>query len=131
MDNGDDLEYGEFNNGEKLLPYEEVWRDVTPEAKGDSLAWILQSADGSVFLGKICDIFMVMQQKEDKTFSVRKEELKDGAWGVSFESGLCDGLPKADEVVLLEPSFEKEKKKVGDTIEIGGSEYVIRGIDVL
>lgn len=130
LENGDDLEYGEFNNEGTLVLYEEVWRDVTPEAKGNSLTWILQSLDGSVFLGKICNIFLAMQQKQDKSFSVRKEELRDGAWVVSFESGLCHELPKAEQIVLLETSLEKKKKQAGDMVQVGDSEYVIRGIEI-
>ncbi|OAL20298.1 hypothetical protein AYO22_09010 [Fonsecaea multimorphosa] len=115
MENGDDLETGRFDregNG-NLANYEEVWRDVTAKAESDDSAWILQSIDGSMFLGKVGDVFLGMQQSGQGHFAVRKEiyTSEAGKWEDVFEAG---------------PGKGKIAEK-GQTVRVCHSEYVVRG----
>lgn len=124
MPNGDDLEYGEFDQ----KPYEEVWRDVTDEISidGGDRAWIVQSVDGNTFLGKVGGIYMGMSRTEDGNFGVRKEvyDKTAGNWKIEFENGPVSHIPRATDVIPSELLF----KTTGEVHSISGREYVIRGV---
>jgi hypothetical protein len=131
MENGDDLETGKFDkegNG-NLVDYEELWRDVTRKAESDNSAWILQSVDGSMFLGRVGDIFLGMQQKEKEKFAVRKEVFtsKAGEWDAVFEAGLVQSIPRAVHVLRDLGQGEGKTAEQGQTIHVCDREYIVRG----
>lgn len=135
LPNGDDLEYGEFNQDGTSVPYEEVWRDVTNAVSvdGDDCAWILQSVDGSTFLGKVGGIYMGMSRTEDGRFGVRKEvcDKTTGSWKIEFESGPVVDIPRAMDVIPSEPQLKTMATTPGDKGHaLSGHEYVIRGIAI-
>ncbi|KAH8889049.1 hypothetical protein GQ53DRAFT_808031 [Thozetella sp. PMI_491] len=123
MRNGDDLESGTFVKDGVPTEYEEIWRDVTGDLKADSSAWILQSGDSTVFLGK----------SEPGLFGVRKEVYNDSndAWEVVFEGGAVQGIPRAENVVEVEPqmtAWDKNGRESGrGKVIVADHEYVIRG----
>lgn len=130
MPNGDDLEAGQFFMDGTHHPYEEIWRDVTGSPKGQSPAWIIQSVDGSVFLGKLDGLFLGMCQGAEGNFGVRKEtsESTTGKWSVSYENGPVQGILTAEQAVEWEAQLKGSAMAVGDQIQVSGSDYVIRGL---
>ncbi|KAF2703243.1 hypothetical protein K504DRAFT_474097 [Pleomassaria siparia CBS 279.74] len=130
LPNGDDLEFGTFSKDGVPTSYEEIWRDVTTEFIGDGDAWILQSGDGSTFLGKVGGIFLGMRQTPEGSFAVRKEVLSDskgGGWKVEFESGAVEGIPRALDAVDVKSDRHKGGVSVGEKIRVGETEFIVRG----
>lgn len=130
MENGDDLEIGSTPCPPKdgaVTAYEEVWRDITAKMQSGDQSWILQSSDGTTFIGKVGSIYLAIKKGVDGTFSARKEEL-DGAWRVSFESE-GQSLPQVTQVLK---AFEVEGRDwaVGEKAIIAGIEYEVRGFSI-
>lgn len=133
LPNGDDLETGTFNKGSGPTPYEEVWRDTTETLDdGGGWAWILQSADGSTFLGKVGGIILGMRQGDRGTesFGVRREvhNPSTGNWEATFESGPMNGVPSAAEILSVQIG---PGHAVGDKVQVAGHAYVVRAIATL
>lgn len=126
--NGDDLEYGTFRKDGVPTPYEEVWRDVTAEVAGDRNCWILQSDDGSTFLGKIGSVFLGMHQTMRENFAVRKEVFSEssGQWQTTFESGPAGPIPTAVTIAHLESRMQDGKP--GDKVQLKDTDFFIRGL---
>ncbi|KAI1851700.1 hypothetical protein JX265_010934 [Neoarthrinium moseri] len=127
LPNGDSLEYGTFNKDGVPTSYEEVWRDVKATVDSENWAWIIQSVDGSTFLGKLDNIFLGMkQQVKGGSFAVRKEEY-DGAskeWKTTFADGDTDTIPRALDALKIEGG----ERVTGQTVVVNQGDYVIRGI---
>ncbi|RSL88337.1 hypothetical protein CDV31_016079 [Fusarium ambrosium] len=128
LPNGDDLEIGTYPLGGIPTDYEEVWRDITQKKSAEELSWILQSSDGSGFIGKVGSIFLAIQ-KTQGGFAARREDrgATGGTWKLTFEDGETAGLPTAtqsSEAIETQGSSWTE----GQTVEIGGAEYVFRGV---
>ncbi|OQU99838.1 hypothetical protein CLAIMM_05416 [Cladophialophora immunda] len=130
METGDDLETGQFDKEGNGVPedYEEVWHDVTGKAESDNSAWILQSVDGSMFLGKVGDIFLGMQQRGGN-FAVRKEVYtsETGEWDGVFEAGLVQSIPRAVDVLRELDQGEGKTAEQGQAVCVCNSEYIVRG----
>ena len=131
MTNGDDLEFGNFSLDGILKPYEEVWRDITPPAEPNSLAWILQSTCGTNFIGKIGRIFIGMQQSLNGTFAARKEELDESIRVVSFDSEPSGHFFDQVNIPLLESELRSRKCTAGCQVDVSGCQYIVRGLEEL
>lgn len=138
MPNGDELETGRFknpNNGGALTDYEEVWRDVTnslvsSHEETHHRAWILQSADGSTFLGMLAGLYLAIGLSEDGGFGARREErvgLGEG-WKTIFQSTQSGQLQDATSI-SSGTLRQIEDSAVGETVEFGGMKYVIRALE--
>ncbi|RSL71316.1 hypothetical protein CEP53_001519 [Fusarium sp. AF-6] len=128
LPNGDDLEIGTYPLRGTPTDYEEVWRDITQKKSAEELSWILQSNDGSGFIGKVGSVFLAIQ-KSQGGFAARREDrgATGGTWKLTFEDGETAGLPTAtqgSEAIETQGSSRTE----GQTVEIGGTEYVFRGV---
>ncbi|EPE04122.1 neutral amino acid transporter [Ophiostoma piceae UAMH 11346] len=98
LPNGDDLEIGVTpapHKGGELTAYEEVWRDVTAVedvASGKpTLSWILQSIDGTVFIGKAGHVYLAIHKSSDEQgglFSACREDY-DTATGARVQKYAC------------------------------------------
>lgn len=130
LENGDDLEIGSTPCPHKdgaVTAYEEVWRDITANVQTGDQSWILQSSDGTTFIGKVGSIYLAIKKDMDGTFTARKEEL-NGTWRVSFESER-QGLPQVSQV-LKEFEVKGRDWAVGQKAVIAGIEYEVRGFSV-
>lgn len=132
LPNGDDLEIGTTpapHLGGVPTAYEEVWRNVTSKRSPDELSWILQSSDGTTFVGKVGNIYLAIRKASDG-FSARREDRHgvDGGWNVVFESiaGVA-GLPKATVVIDAVESTGQTWVE-GQGVTIGDTEFVFRGV---
>jgi hypothetical protein len=132
LPNGDSLETGNFKKDGVLTAYEEVWRDVTGRDGEGSSAWILQSADGSTFLGKVADTYIGMQQEEPGSFAVRKEVYREAqrSWEVEFESGSVQEIPRAAAALEIEPQLVGRKLESGKNVRVRNHEYIVRGLHI-
>ncbi|KAL6399452.1 neutral amino acid transporter [Ilyonectria robusta] len=127
LENGDDLEIGSTPCPHKdgaVTAYEEVWRDITANMQAGDQSWILQSSDGTTFIGKVGTLYLAIKKDTDGTFTARKEEL-NGTWRVSFESE-GHALPQVLQV-LKEFEVEGREWAVGQKAVIAGIEYEVRG----
>ncbi|KAL2670244.1 hypothetical protein Neosp_014711 [[Neocosmospora] mangrovei] len=127
LPNGDDLEIGTYPLGGVPTDYEEIWRDITQKTAPEELSWILQSIDGSAFIGKVGSIFLAIQKTEGG-FAARREDrgVAGSTWKLTYEYAATPGLPTAmqgSEAIETQNSVWTE----GQTIKIGGVEYVFRG----
>ncbi|KPI41857.1 uncharacterized protein AB675_5476 [Cyphellophora attinorum] len=131
LPNGDDLEVGEMaapHLGGRVMPYEEVWRelDASEEAKG----WILESVDEEpkVFYARIAGYFIAVKRTTSSDryeYAAVREDREDGRWvskhasedvrGVETMSGLSEGL-------------RPEKWNVGDIVKFGGMSVIVRAV---
>ncbi|KAH7000676.1 hypothetical protein EDB80DRAFT_811980 [Ilyonectria destructans] len=130
LENGDDLEIGSTPCPHKdgaVAAYEEVWRDITANMQAGDQSWILQSSDGTTFIGKVGSIYLAIKKDMDGTFAARKEEL-NGTWRVSFESE-GQGLPQVTQV-LKEFEVKGRDWAVGHKAVIAGIEYEVRGFSI-
>lgn len=127
LPNGDDLEFGTFSMGGLPTAYEEIWRDVTQEQAGDGTSWILESSDGTAFLGKVGNVFLGMSQKEAASFVVWKEILNNGEWESVFHSGVVAGFPTATDTVQAIVSAG-QGRQAGKVINVKNAEFVLRGL---
>ncbi|SPO01219.1 uncharacterized protein DNG_03966 [Cephalotrichum gorgonifer] len=132
LPNGDDLEIGTtpcpFKDG-ALTDYEEVWRDITVKSSAEELSWILQSDDGSAFIGKVGTIYLAIRKVGDGGFAARREDRDTSGsdWNVSYESGSVGSLPGAREAIeCLETGDQKWAE--GQEVEIRGVTYAFRGV---
>jgi hypothetical protein len=130
LPNGDDLEIGTtpcpFKGGVPTN-YEEVWRDVTSTDPGD-FCWILQSADGMTFLGRVGSNYLAIQKELNGGFAARKEDcIPSEGWQVAFESDAAPNLPLA--TAAIEAMRQRDSNMAaGDKIDILGRQYVIKGV---
>lgn len=130
LENGDDLEIGSTpcpHKDNAVTAYEEVWRDITANMQAGDQSWILQSSDGTTFIGKVGTIYLAIKKDVDGMFTARKEEL-DGTWRVSFESE-GHALPQVSQV-LKEFEVEGRDWAVGQKAVIAGIEYEVRGFSI-
>lgn len=129
LPNGDDLEYGTFSKDGVPTSYEEVWRDVTEETSGERSAWILQSNDGSTFLGKVGSVFLGMHQDEEKNFAVRKEVYSESKrqWETVFENGSVYVIPTAASTAQIDSDVQNDGAP-GGIVHVNDAEFVIRGL---
>jgi hypothetical protein len=128
LPNGDDLETGSMPCPEKggaVTEYEEVWRNLKPRA-GVRWAWILQSADGKTFLGRIGGGYMALHEGEGKPFGARREEWDVGkGWSVKYNIGEVDGVPSL--AAVGREVFEGEETwRTGYNVEVLGQKYVVK-----
>jgi hypothetical protein len=116
----------------RLRSYEEVWRDMTGRDCEGSSAWILQSADGSTFLGKVADTYIGMRQEEPGSFVVRKEVYREAqrSWEVEFESGSVQEIPRAAAALEIESQLVGRKLESGKSVRVRNHEYIVRGLHI-
>ena len=122
------MPYPERNNA--VTEYEEVWRQLAPRA-GVKRAWILQSADGNCFLGRIGGSFMALCEGKEE-FGARREEWDVDArrWSVKYAIGGVEGVPSFAGVGSEE--FEGERGwKEGENVKVLGKEYIVRALEAL
>lgn len=136
LPNGDDLETGSMPCAEKdnrIMPYEEVWRQIHPALRADR-GWILQGElnGTTTFLGCFGGIFFAMKQDKSGVFSVRKEELEDVQgrlqWVLKYQSG-DDDLPSLAGTDSVEFAGEGQWKE-GDVVTIAGETYRVQALQV-
>ena len=131
LPNGDDLETGSIPCAEKdnaVTDYEEVWRKLGPRP-GPKHGWILQSAKGKTFLGRIGGGYMALGEEEGHTFGARSEEWDpEHGWRVKYAIGGVEDVPSfasaGSELLEGEAAW-----KVGETVVVSGKEYVVRAFE--
>ncbi|RSL40999.1 hypothetical protein CEP54_015947 [Fusarium duplospermum] len=135
LPNGDDLETGSMpcvEKGNKVTPYEEVWRELQPN-HGMNCGWILQGKFGGddVFLGQYGGIYLAMRQNKQGVFSVLKEELTNVQgrlqWKKAYQSGELK-LPSLSSMGVVSPP-EEERWRVGDKVVFGDMAYYVRALE--
>ncbi|KAI5922373.1 hypothetical protein F4810DRAFT_674686 [Camillea tinctor] len=127
LPNGDNLEFGKYKNNEGLLcDYEEVWRDVTHIENPEAPSWITQSIDGSMFLGRVGDIFLGIHQYSGG-FSARKERFNGNKWETLFVGGDMHTIPTATEVT--DWNVSSKDFILGQYVNIAGTQYVVKGLN--
>lgn len=131
MPDGDDLEFGKFNDNGLLKDYEEVWRDVTPRTSRESLAWILQSTDKTTFLGKVGSIFIAIRQTKDTGFAVRQDEFDGSSWVALFEHRPSTSPPLSFDIPWVDSLLREQQNPPGDgnKICIEGIDYFVLGLE--
>lgn len=131
MPDGDDLEFGKFNDNGSLKDYEEVWRDVTPRTSRESLAWVLQSTDKTTFLGKVGNIFIAIRQTIDNDFAVRQDEFDGSSWVAHFEHRLPTSPPLSFDIALVDSLLREQQNLSGDRAKIciEGIDYFVLGLE--
>ncbi|KAF7561657.1 hypothetical protein G7046_g2487 [Stylonectria norvegica] len=128
LPNGDELEVGStanpLENG-AISSFEEVWRNVTLHHSLSKTSWILQSSEGTVFIGKVGNISLALSKISGTGFVARREDSgKDGQeWEVTFESGDASSLPRAAQVEH-QLSNGQSAWKNGDSLEVGDVVYI-------
>jgi hypothetical protein len=133
LPNGDYLETGSMPYAERggiMTEYEEVFRELAP-LPGPKHAWIIQSADGKTFLGRVGGGFMALSEIAGGAFSARSEEWneKEG-WKTKYTIGGVGGVPSFASVRSSEIEGESTWK-VGEKVEVMGVEYIVRGFEDL
>ena len=129
LPNGDDLETGTMACPEKdnaLTQYEEVWRELpVPE---DAPAWILESGGGDdkIFIGRTAGFFMSFRQKQDGTYSARREDWSESAskWQPKYLVGDQD-LPSMHDGAVAELS-NGNGLEPGQIIRLNGRDFHVR-----
>ncbi|KXH38218.1 hypothetical protein CSAL01_08776 [Colletotrichum salicis] len=134
LPNGDDLEIGTTPCPHKdgvLTDYEEVWRDITTRDADSRPSWILQSKDGSTFIGKVGLIYLAVQKASGVEFAARREgyESEYRIWKCAFESGNQAKVLEASTVVKLADG-EAQKSVEGDVVSVDGVDFVFRGVSM-
>jgi Protein HRI1 len=133
LPNGDDLETGSMpcaEKGDAVTDYEEIWRKLSPRP-GPNYGWILQSVEGTTFLGRIGGGYLALSEKKGRKFGARSEEWSaaDG-WRVKYAIGDLEGVPSfasaGTELLDGESSW-----KTGETVLVFGTEYIVRGFEDL
>ncbi|CAH0059085.1 unnamed protein product [Clonostachys solani] len=128
LPNGDDLEIGTTpcpHNGGALTEYEEIWRDITSRKEQDDPSWILQSADGTTFIGRVGAIYLAIRKSETGDFCARREDLSSSSqsWEVTFESGKVELLPRA--IGALQQLGAAERVEHG-TLQLDNISYIVK-----
>ncbi|CAG9954252.1 unnamed protein product [Clonostachys rosea f. rosea IK726] len=128
LPNGDDLEIGSTpcpHKGGALTEYEEVWRDTTSRKEPGDLSWILQSADGTTFIGRVGTIYLAIRKSETGDFSARREDLSSSSqtWEVTFESGKVESLPRASSALK---QIGATKRVEHGTLHVDDINYIVR-----
>jgi hypothetical protein len=131
LPNGDDLEIGEMaapHLGGRIMPYEEVWRelDASEEAKG----WILESIDDEpkVFYASIAGYFIAVKRTTSSDryeYAAVREDRDDGRWVSKHVSGDVGGV---ETMSGWNEGLRTEKWKVGDTVELGRNSVIVRAV---
>ncbi|KAJ4322445.1 hypothetical protein N0V84_004801 [Fusarium piperis] len=135
LPNGDDLEIGYMpcaEKGNKVTPYEEVWRELQPN-HGMNRGWILQGKidDDDVFLGQYGGIYLAMRQAKEGVFSVLKEELTNVQGRLQWKSVYLSGdlkLPSLSSMSFISLP-EEEKWRVGGRAVFDGQVYKVRALE--
>lgn len=134
LPNGDDLETGSMpspDHGGAVTTFEEVWRVGALESAQPG-GWILQSVldGGKTFLARVGGYYLALREVEGKPFTALREDWNEekGSWEEKFKSGDVDSLPS---LVSLRGDVFKETARgnVGETVTLGGLDFVIRGIE--
>ncbi|CAH0005078.1 unnamed protein product [Clonostachys byssicola] len=128
LPNGDDLEIGSTpcpHKGGALTEYEEVWRDITSRKQPEDPSWILQSADGTTFIGRVGTIYLAIRKSETGNFSARREDLSSSnqTWEVTFESGKVELLPRASSALKQIGATEKVEN---GTLQVDDINYIVK-----
>ncbi|KAH8173716.1 protein HRI1 domain-containing protein [Sarocladium implicatum] len=133
LPNGDDLEIGvtpaPHKNGEPTA-YEEVWRDITAKRTPTELSWILQSTDGTTFVGRVGAHYLAIKKtfsgfaarREDRDISQNKDE-----WKTEFQSAEATALPSAAQAVAA-VDVAGQSWAAGHTVDIAGTSFVFKGV---
>ncbi|KAL3423144.1 hypothetical protein PVAG01_04891 [Phlyctema vagabunda] len=123
LEDGNDIETGSMpcpHKNDAVTDYEEVWK-ILPPRSGSDRAWILQSADGKTFLGRVGGSFMAMVQGE-KVFSARRQDLHAGGWNPVYAIGEKEVLPAIEKI----DTKDEAGWQVGASLQVQGKEYVVR-----
>lgn len=156
LPNGDSLETGSMPNpshNNKMTPYEEVWRVLSPRP-GGGVAYILESRDDDskgngeaerkTFIGRIGGQVLILTEKKTtdegvkrSVYGARSEEwiIKNGVgvgWGTKYEvgGGALENVPSyAKGGILVDGIAGEESWKKGDEVTILGVKYVVRGYE--
>ncbi|KAK6087032.1 neutral amino acid transporter [Seiridium cupressi] len=129
LPNGDDLEIGTTpcpHKGGVPTDYEEVWRDITAKKSADELSWILQSSDGTTFIGKVGGIFLAIRKTSHGDFAALREDRQDDNWATTYQSDGKAGLPQATQCIeaiekTSQPTTLTTMSKKADCIQ--GADY--------
>ncbi|KAJ4248417.1 hypothetical protein NW762_012754 [Fusarium torreyae] len=129
LSNGDDIEIGSTPCPHKdgaVTDYEEVWRDITSNPLKTS-SWILQSQDGSTFIGRVGDVYFAIRKDADGSFSARKSTPKSSSdtWESLFESNTASVLPRADDAIKAVEAVRQGLDR-GSSVQIGDIEFIVR-----
>ena len=142
LPNGDDLETGEMaapHLGGRIMPYEEVWRELKGSAanepadplSGGAEGWVLEAADEEVvksFYARVGGFFLAVRRKtmggSDRSgqryeYSAVREEFDEttGKWNAKYAVGEVEGL-----LTMSQTAKESEgptRWNVGETVNIG------------
>ncbi|CAM1503144.1 Fc.00g079200.m01.CDS01 [Cosmosporella sp. VM-42] len=133
LPNGDELEVGSTPcplRGGAMTSFEEVWRNVTVHFSPGDPSWILQSSRGTTFMGKVGNIYLALRKDKEVGFVARREELcqAGGDWEITFESGDVKSLPRVAQVAH-QLGVGQRAWTIGESVGVGGVEYIIRGFD--
>lgn len=133
LPNGDYLETGSMPYAEKdgaVTEYEEVFRELEL-LPGANRAWIIQSVDGKIFLGRVGGRYMALSGKEGTGFGARSEEWnEDEGWKTKYAIGELGDVPSFAGIGGGQITGE-EAWKVGEKVEVLGDEYIVRGFEDL
>lgn len=131
LPNGDDLEVGEMaapHLGGRVMPYEEVWRELdTPE---EATGWILESTDEEqkVFYARIGGYFIAAKRTTSSDryhYAAVREDYEGGKWTRKYSAGDVGGV---ETMSGAGEGLSTEIWKVGDTVKLDGSSVVVRAV---
>ncbi|KAM0546725.1 hypothetical protein ACHAPJ_010653 [Fusarium lateritium] len=129
LPSGDDIEIGSTPCPHKdgaVTDYEEVWRDITSQPLTAS-SWILQSQDGTTFVGRVGNVYLAIRKGADGSFSARRDTTKSlsDVWENLFESDTANILPGADDSIKAVEEAGQGLVKRG-SVQIGDNQFVVR-----
>lgn len=106
--------------------YEEVWRDITARKRPSDLSWILQSTDGSAFVGKVGGIYLAIRKTSAGFAALREDDTTEG-WSTTFKSKGGEDLPSAKQAIeAVEVTGQSWAE--GQTLELQSTSYVFRAV---
>lgn len=155
LPNGDDLEVGEMaasHMGGRVMPYEEVWRELSPSADeippdqlfGTAKGWIVESKDDTddrmTVYARINGFFLGVQRRIKRWelsnagsyeyVALREDyDATDSKWTRRYSVGDVKGMVSMAEMARSPTEPRRAKRKMGDLIEIGqGRQFVVRAV---
>lgn len=134
LGNGDAFEAGTAvcpSRNDELTSYEEIWRNITRKGPLTS-SWILQSEEGTTFLGLVGGTFLGIRSNSDGSFGARREEWdpEQRSWSFKLERGHCVGIPEVEAVLKdLPAQLSAENLRVGATVSVAGVNYAVRAVE--
>ncbi|KIV81969.1 hypothetical protein PV11_04115 [Exophiala sideris] len=139
----DSIETGSMLNPEtnKITPYEEVWRTLSASLPDVfPTAWIIRSADGKTFLGRVGGDFLGLKGGDDgpsfmNGFCARRQTWDDATttWKTLYEAGdlsRIGNLPRMDGSDKKKMEWE-ESCKEGDLVDAFGEKYTVCAVERL